>query len=673
MKPLDKIKEILDTLKEDTITPKEIERFLLLVLGTIKKEKESFQNITKEQADKIDESVALIENKANEVTEIIADKLNTTKIDFNNELNSVRGLLQTIREIKATPGKDGKNGKDGIDGKDGTNGTNGLDGKDGVDGQNGLPGADGSSDTRLQIVEKINTGKKEDVKIDVKQVKGMEELAQTNFDRAIGILDQRTQFLINKNTSSGGTWGTIIGTLSDQTDLQSALDAKEDALTFSTGLSRTVNTITSNISTGIAGSQTIYGGTAANEDLTIEGTSNATKTTSYVNLQPTGGNVGIGMTAPAYKLDVTGSINVPEASATNFYRMGGWQALWMDVSNLTNTFIGPSGKLNTTGNNNIAVGQFALTAITSGSNNYAIGNYCARKITTGSQNFVMGGASALGQLVSGVANFAIGNGALALVTTSNNVAIGDSAVPNMTTGSKTVGIGSNVLFNNITGDENCAVGYLACFDILGSHHTSVGTYALRSATSGDSNTAVGHNSGYNSGAAFTGSNCAYFGSETGKNSTSGSNNFIFGHNIGVPVPANSNQLTIGNLIYGTGVDGTGTSVSSGNVGIGIVAPTSRLHVEGSFATAYIEKTANYTLTSADYTVNWTSGTVDATLPTAVGCKGRIYVLKNTGTGIITIKTTSSELIDGIASGVLTLVTNDQLVVQSTNAGWIIIG
>ena len=49
-----------------------------------------------------------------------------------------------------------------------------------------------------------------------------------------------------KNTSGSVVWGEITGTLSNQTDLQSALDAKEDDLTFSTGLTRTVDTITVN-------------------------------------------------------------------------------------------------------------------------------------------------------------------------------------------------------------------------------------------------------------------------------------------------------------------------------------------------------------------------------------------------------------------------------------------
>lgn len=51
----------------------------------------------------------------------------------------------------------------------------------------------------------------------------------------------------------------------------------------------------------------IYGGASANGDITIEGTSDATKTTSYIILQPTGGNVGIGVSTPAALLTVGGA------------------------------------------------------------------------------------------------------------------------------------------------------------------------------------------------------------------------------------------------------------------------------------------------------------------------------------------------------------------------------
>jgi hypothetical protein len=46
----------------------------------------------------------------------------------------------------------------------------------------------------------------------------------------------------------------------------------------------------------------INGGTSANDDITIQGTTNATRTTSYVNLQPNGGNVGIGTATPTTPL-----------------------------------------------------------------------------------------------------------------------------------------------------------------------------------------------------------------------------------------------------------------------------------------------------------------------------------------------------------------------------------
>lgn len=60
----------------------------------------------------------------------------------------------------------------------------------------------------------------------------------------------------------------------------------------------------------------IQGGANANDDITIQGTSHATRTTSYVNLQPNGGNVGVGTNTPLQHLHVEGNINIPNTTTT---------------------------------------------------------------------------------------------------------------------------------------------------------------------------------------------------------------------------------------------------------------------------------------------------------------------------------------------------------------------
>lgn len=85
---------------------------------------------------------------------------------------------------------------------------------------------------------------------------------------------------------------------------------------------------------------------------------------------------------------------------------------------------------------------------------------------------------------------------------------------------------------------------------------------------------------------------------------------------------------------------------------------------------YAEKTANYTIVQADYTINVTANSPTITLPTAVGISGKVYVVKNTGAGTVTLATTSAQTIDGAATQ--SIAANTSLMVQSTNANWIII-
>lgn len=144
---------------------------------------------------------------------------------------SIKGV--NLIQIKGDKGDDGYTpvkGVDYFDGKDGKDGYTPIKNKDYFDGKDGktpkidydkikseiileipIPkdgknGKDGSPDTREEIVNKINSGKEKDTKIKSEQIEGLEKFStQENLDRAIGILDQRTQFLINKR--SGGTPG----------------------------------------------------------------------------------------------------------------------------------------------------------------------------------------------------------------------------------------------------------------------------------------------------------------------------------------------------------------------------------------------------------------------------------------------------------------------------------
>ncbi len=111
------------------------------------------------------------------------------------------------------------------------------------------------------------------------------------------------------------------------------------------------------------------------------------------------------------------------------------------------------------------------------------------------------------------------------------------------------------------------------------------------------------------------------------------------------------------------------------VGMNTTALTSTFHINGSFAPAYVAKTADYTATASDHTIDCTANTFTVTLPAAAGCTGRIYNIKNSGTGTITVDGNASELIDGsltitIPPGSAGAYPNLQI--QSTGTGWIIL-
>ena len=109
------------------------------------------------------------------------------------------------------------------------------------------------------------------------------------------------------------------------------------------------------------------------------------------------------------------------------------------------------------------------------------------------------------------------------------------------------------------------------------------------------------------------------------------------------------------------------------LGIGTTSPNSTLDVRGSIATSYRAFTANTAATATDNLLAFTGTTAATiTLPTAVGCDGRTYMIKNASTTgptpVLSIATTSSQTIDGAASWSLTSA-NETVTLISNGANW----
>ena len=234
-----------------------------------------------------------------------------------------------------------------------------------------------------------------------------------------------------------------------------------------------------------------------------------------------GGNVGIGTTAPSQQLEITGNFKLPVSTATTGVIYSGANRL-ISSDALYNFFAGENaGNLTMTGDWNTGVGTNALNSHTTGEYNSAFGGQALTSNTTGQTN------SAFGKL----------------------------ALPMNTTGNFNTVMGGNAIRYSVTGSNNTVVGYFAGYGASGQSYSNNSLFGV---SAGQSLT--------------TGSNNLLLGYQAGDALTSGSNNIVIGYNIDAPSVTSANTLNIGNLIFATGLDGTGTTLSTGNVGIGTTSP-----------------------------------------------------------------------------------------------------
>jgi hypothetical protein len=195
---------------------------------------------------------------------------------------------------------------------------------------------------------------------------------------------------------------------------------------------------------------------------------------------------------------------------------------------------------------------------------------------------------------TGSGNTATGVKALYSNTTGyQNTAAGDRALYSNTIGRYNTATGFNTLYANTTGTQNTATGDNALYaNTTGNSNTAMGSFALHSNTTGTKNTATGY--------------------QALKNNTSGIQNIANGNSAGryvsggtTPNALSDNSVFIGfntkswasdsenEIVIGEGAEGIGdntvvignnsitTTILKGDVGIGITAPTEKLHVDGN--------------------------------------------------------------------------------------------
>lgn len=230
---------------------------------------------------------------------------------------------------------------------------------------------------------------------------------------------------------------------------------------------------------------------------------------------------------------------------------------------------------------NTAVGFRALDALTSGTANIALGGDALGALTSGGNNTAVGGASTI---TTGNFNLSIKGGGVATVG-SSNIAVGLNSLNTNAAKSNNIAIGINAMVvanNSASGGNtfNIAIGNSAlqaagtAANNTGVQNVVVGMSSMTASTDGSDNTGIGHTALT---AVTTGDNNVAVGSQAGDSITTGGKNIVLGYQVDTSGATVSNELNIGNTLYGTGVIDGATK----RIGILDASPDHTLDVAGN--------------------------------------------------------------------------------------------
>ncbi|MGB2697377.1 MAG: tail fiber domain-containing protein, partial [Candidatus Zixiibacteriota bacterium] len=293
---------------------------------------------------------------------------------------------------------------------------------------------------------------------------------------------------------------------------------------------------------------------AADSDWTIDG-SNMYSAVS--------GNVGIGTSTPATKLDVVGDINI-----NSVYRIGGKAVLSSDPDSgnilvgvgaggnatklKSTTFVGDSAGYNNQSGGNTFVGRKAGYSNTEGGANTFLGNAAGLYNQSGDHNTFLGG-------IAGLDN----------TTGSSNTFVGSNAGISNTEANSNTFVGVEAGLMNTTGSDNVYIGRMAgCQLDTASCSVIIGSKAGPGPGAGSNNVFIGFGTGDQN----TGSGNVFIGYEAGRDEH-GSNKLYIANGR-----SNDNVLISGNFSTGNVAM---PNLNSGMLGQKVLWWDDTLYVESS--------------------------------------------------------------------------------------------